>query len=116
MRIGVDAVMGCGRDIFLLKMLIHHLQLIGRVTLNLIDNPLETTLRGQAWLKEEDMGLEGELAQVWKTYLAYLKREHIKLNNEDDELIRYLSKVGGMYTTKLGYSTLFVHGKEGNKW
>jgi hypothetical protein len=43
-RVGVDAIMGCGRDIFLPDEIIQHLQVIGRCTLNLIDNPDDTSL------------------------------------------------------------------------
>eukprot|EP01018_Ginkgo_biloba_P018081 Gb_04379 [translate_table: standard] len=43
-RLGVDAIMGCGQNIFLPEDLVLQLQLLGRCTLDKIANPLDTTL------------------------------------------------------------------------
>jgi hypothetical protein len=75
-RVGEDAIMGCGRDIFLPDEIIQHLQVIGRCTLNLIDSPDDTSLWSQGWRKETDLGL-----QRWDHFLAELKKAHIRLNN-----------------------------------
>jgi len=40
MEIGNYAIMGCHRGIFIPKALIQHLRHLGKVTLNLIDNPI----------------------------------------------------------------------------
>jgi hypothetical protein len=56
-RIKVDAIMGCNRNVFLPRALVHHLQEVGRTTLNLINKPLETTLWKQGWLSSIDLGL-----------------------------------------------------------
>ena len=40
LRIGVHVIIGCGRAIYIPNELFHHLQMIGKVTLNQIVNPL----------------------------------------------------------------------------
>jgi hypothetical protein len=39
-RVGVDSIMGCDRRVFLSNVLIHHLHLIGKATLNIVNKPM----------------------------------------------------------------------------
>ena len=61
-RVGVDAIMGHGRDIFFPHEIIQHLQVIDICTHNLIENPNDTSLWSQGWRKTLDLGLGGNLA------------------------------------------------------
>jgi len=76
-----------GRDIFLLVEIIQHLQVIGICTLNLIDNPDDTSLWFQGYRKVVDLDLEGNLVKRWDPILAELKNAYIGLTNFSDELI-----------------------------
>lgn len=49
-RMGVNSILGYGQHIFLLDHLIHYLQVMGRCTLNRVNNPLETTIYFQGWI------------------------------------------------------------------
>jgi hypothetical protein len=73
-RIGVDAIMGCNRDIFLLGALVQHLCVIGRTPLNLINKPMETTLWKQYWLSSTDLGLDGDFVRYWELFVLELQR------------------------------------------
>ena len=86
-RIGEYSIMGCGRDIFFLEGLVHHLYLIGKVTLNLIDKLVETTLQCQGWLREGDLGLKVEWELDRGNFVTTLERDDIIFCNEDHELI-----------------------------
>jgi len=46
-RVGEDSIMGCLRNIFLPDEIIHHPEVIGKCTLNLIDNLEDTSLWSQ---------------------------------------------------------------------
>eukprot|EP01018_Ginkgo_biloba_P006292 Gb_12492 [translate_table: standard] len=56
-RLGVDAIMGCGQNIFLLEALVLQLQLLRRCTLDKIASPLDTTPWRQGWLTANSLGL-----------------------------------------------------------
>lgn len=60
-RIGVNVMMVCDKSVFLLEYTIQHFPFIGTVTLNTIENHIETSLWSQGWLKDEDLGLQGDL-------------------------------------------------------
>ena len=54
-KVGSDVVVGCKINIFLPGNLFQHLQHIGRCTLILVQNPLDTTLWNQGWLKAHEI-------------------------------------------------------------
>jgi hypothetical protein len=59
-RIDIDAIMGCNRDIILLEELVTHLRDWGNNTLNTIDKPLDTTLWRKGWMISTYLGLTGD--------------------------------------------------------
>jgi hypothetical protein len=85
-RVGVDAIMGFGRDTFLPNEIIQHLHVIGRCTLKLIHSP-DTSAWSQGWRMETNLGLEEIFSQMWDHFLVDLKKALIRLNNSSDELI-----------------------------
>jgi hypothetical protein len=74
--------------------------------LNKFDNPLLTSVWSQGWLQAQALGLEGNWAQCWDGFLAELRKAHVRLRDEDDEIAWAYNKTGGFYTAKLGYTTL----------
>jgi hypothetical protein len=46
-RIGIDALMGCGKKVFFAKNKVLTLQELRRCTSNMVNNPTETTLWSQ---------------------------------------------------------------------
>jgi len=59
-RVGVDAIMGCGNGIFLLVELIQYLQEIGRCTMHLIGYPNITNIWSQGCMYVIYLGLVGD--------------------------------------------------------
>lgn len=60
--------------------------------------------------------LDGDWARQWNTFLSELKKAHIRLNDNPDEIIWELNKHGAFYTTKLGHQALFKHGNDVVAW
>ena len=71
--------MECKINIFLLEDLFQHLQNIGRCTLIFVQNPIDTTLRNQGWLKAHEIGSGEDLTKEGPY-------KSIRLNNDQDEL------------------------------
>jgi hypothetical protein len=105
-RVGVDAIMGCDKRVFLSEALIHHLHLIGKATLNIVNKPRATTLWVQGWLSVEEINVVGDMVVEWKNYIFTLHRAHVRLTQAKDELIWGGNVMGGVYMTKLGYEAL----------
>jgi hypothetical protein len=57
-RVGQDAMDGCGENIFLLEEMITQLQELGVYTLNRATNEANTNIWSQGWSLDEDIGLE----------------------------------------------------------
>lgn len=78
-KIGLDVVMSCNRNILLLKDLVTLLRETSKKTLNLINKPKETSLWRQSWMSSSDVGLEGEFARIWELFVFELHTSHVKL-------------------------------------
>jgi hypothetical protein len=78
-RLGADAIAGCGNDIFLPQELILQLQERGLFKLNHVSNPGITDIWHQGWMSAGMLGLEGEYADLWNTFLSEMDRAHIRL-------------------------------------
>jgi hypothetical protein len=89
--------------ILFLEDLVLHLRETRRMSLNLINKPMETTLWRQGWLNSGDLELNGEFVRYWELFVSELHRDHIRLCENPNELIWSYNKVGGCYLVKLGY-------------
>eukprot|EP01018_Ginkgo_biloba_P003692 Gb_00828 [translate_table: standard] len=81
-RLGVDSIMRCGQNIFLLEALVLQLQLLGRCTLDKITSPLDTTLWRQGSCSRGgilvvDQTLEGKRTyQMYFDHVVWKELEH----------------------------------------
>lgn len=57
-RVGADAIVGCGENIFLQEAIVASLQELGKCTLNKIDDPVATTSWQQGWHSTTGLGLD----------------------------------------------------------
>jgi hypothetical protein len=105
-KVGIDTILGCGEGIFLPKYLILYLHEQGRCKLNKFDNPLLSSVWSQGWLQDQALGLEGSSSQCWDGLLAEIRKEHVRLMDEDDEISWDYNKTRGFYTAKLRYKNL----------
>ena len=66
----------------------------------------------QGWLNADVLGIvEDQDINAWNGYLAILKSNHIRLNNEDDVLVWNQAKTG-KYSPKGGYMHLILEQHE----
>lgn len=52
-NVGMDAIMRCNKDIFLLEEVLQFLNISGRTNLSRISNPLSTTMWKKGWLIDD---------------------------------------------------------------
>jgi len=105
-RVGVDAIMGCGHGVFLPPAFIQFFQDTGRCTLNLFGDHFTTDIWHRGWISAQDLSLDDHHKQVWHTFQTKLHRAHIRLKAVPDDLVWSKKKEGGFYTAKLGYKAL----------
>jgi hypothetical protein len=87
----------CFEDVLLLD-----LQETSRVTLKHFGYPAQTSIWAQGWLSTMDMGLEAQWVNSWDSTHRELRRVHIWLRDEEDELVWAYNYARGYYITKLG--------------
>jgi hypothetical protein len=75
--------------------------------LNQIINPRSTNIWNQGRHSDKTLRLEGDLKIKWDNYIFALQRDHFRLLDLDDELV-WKKSPHGVYTPKLGYTTLSV--------
>jgi hypothetical protein len=85
-RIGTNAIVGCREDIFLPKGLVNQSRMNGLYTLNRIENTEATSIWTQGWSLVEELGLDVIWNQYWSCYTSELQRDHVHLNDKNDEL------------------------------
>lgn len=108
--IRADAILGCGNGIFLPKELTQQLHDQGLFTLNQIVDQDSTDL----W--QHGMGLQRHFSNLWTTYLDELKKGHVRIKEESECLGWWMIKIGGNYTTRLGYIALPSDVRQDTKW
>eukprot|EP00253_Pinus_taeda_P014363 PITA_14363 len=104
-QIGRDPWVGCNESFSLSPGLLRHLESKGIFTLNQVEKVGQSNIWGQAWKSAEDLGLNIRWHNEWSSYINELHRSHVRINNEQDNLIWAHGKTGG-YTPKEGYSFL----------
>jgi hypothetical protein len=77
-RIGSDAIIGCGEDIFLPATIVLHLQELDKCTLNKVDKPQDTTIWSQGWLSDQDLKLEMKWGRYGNLLLQTSSKKGIK--------------------------------------
>lgn len=104
-QIGRDPWVGCNESFALSPGLLRHLESRGLFTLNQVEKVGQSNIWGQAWKSAEDLGLNIRWHHEWSSYINELHRSHVRIKNEQDNLIWAHGKTGG-YTPKEGYSFL----------
>ena len=75
-RVGVDSIICCNMNIYLLEVIINDLWVNGKLTLNQVANLEETTLWRQYWLSTDNIVLEDHLDSTWDLFLFELHKYH----------------------------------------
>jgi hypothetical protein len=57
-------------------------------------------------LSTQELGLNDEMSQGWESFLTELRRAHIRLSGDPNDLVWEMNKTGGDYTAKLNYLSL----------
>ena len=73
---GADAIICCNKNIYLLEVIINDLRVNGKLTLNQVENPKETTLWRHDWLSADNIVLEDHLDSTWDLFLSELHKYH----------------------------------------
>jgi hypothetical protein len=106
-RVGTDSVLGCGENVILSEDLIVSLQDRGICTLNHVRDQNTTTIWEQGWMTAQELSLDGEQTIAWNPYIAVLKGGHVRLKEEADSVAWAKNKSLGLYTSSLGYKSMF---------
>eukprot|EP00253_Pinus_taeda_P030159 PITA_30159 len=109
-RIGRDPWVGCNEDFSLSPGLLRHLDSKGITTLNQVEKVGQSTIWGQAWKDDVDLGIHVRWKAEWEVFIKELQRSNVRIKDEPDCLIWAQSKSGD-YSPKDGY--LFLMGKKG---
>jgi len=104
-RIGLDPWPGSGNAHLLPAGLIRNLNNRGIKYLAQIGDPQRSNIFTQAWVTDRQWHLPEDWSAPWQGYIQALTETHIKLQEEEDELIWAPAK-SGSYTPKLGYLKL----------
>ena len=104
-RIGFDPWPGSGNALILPEGLVLHLNNKDIKYLSQIGDNQHSTIFSQAWITDQQWQLTEEWSIIWKEYIQALIETHIRLREEEDELIWAVSK-SGQYVPKLGYYKL----------
>eukprot|EP00253_Pinus_taeda_P003035 PITA_03035 len=109
-RIGRDPWVGCNEAFSLSPGLLRHLDTKGITTLNQGERVGQSTIWGQAWKDDEELGLNVRWKNEWEGFIKELHRSNVRIKDEPDFLLWAQSK-SGEYSPKDGYS--FLMGKKG---
>eukprot|EP00253_Pinus_taeda_P034216 PITA_34216 len=109
-RIGRDPWIGCNEDFALSPGLLRHLDSKGITALNQVEKVGQSTIWGQAWKDDVDLGIHVRWKAEWEVFIKELQRSNVRIKDEPDCLIWAQSKSGD-YSPKDGY--LFLMGKKG---
>ena len=83
-----------------------HLANRGIWYLSQITDPNRTNWHTQYWLSADDLHIPWAATHCWANYIRALQESHIRLTQQEDQLIWAISPKG-YYTPKLGYLTLY---------
>jgi hypothetical protein len=73
--------------------------------------------RSHDWLTHSDLGLEGDMASEWDSYILMLICNGVSLSNEADTISWTWNKASGVVTVKSAYEALVEqHVKEEPEW
>lgn len=104
-RIGCDPWLGSGNALILPEGLVRYLNSRGIKYLAQIGDQQHSTIFSQAWIIDRQWQLTDEWNSIWKDYIQALTESHIRLKEDEDELIWDVSK-SGHYVPKIGYYKL----------
>lgn len=106
-RIGRDPWVGCNVAFSLSPGFLRHLDSKGITTLNQVEKVGHSTIWGQAWKNDEDLGINIKWKNEWASFIQELHRSNVRLKDEPDQLIWAQGKTGE-YSPKDGYSFLMT--------
>ena len=86
-RIGIDPWPRSGNSHSLPHALLDQLHFHGIYYLNQITYPSVTNIWHQGWHSSASLGLDGGLHMYWENYIFSLREKHIRLTDQDDELV-----------------------------
>eukprot|EP00253_Pinus_taeda_P022843 PITA_22843 len=109
-RIGRDPWVGCNDAFALSPGLLRHLDTKGILTLNQVERVGQSTIWGQAWKNEEDLGINARWKNEWEGFIKEIQRTNVRIKDEPDCLMWAQSK-SGECSPKDGYT--FLMGKKG---
>ena len=101
-RIRIDPWLGCKWRHVLLAPMIDKLHDAGFSVLKDIACLGIVLLQDQGWLHADLFGFVEQEIIIWNNYVALLISSHVRISNEDDQLVWSYSKTG-KYTPKAGY-------------
>lgn len=106
-RIGRDPWVGCNEAFALSPGFLRHLDSKGITTLNQVEKVGHSTIWGQAWKNDEDLGINIRWKNEWASYIQELHRSNVRLKDKPDQLIWAQGKTG-VYSPKDGYTFLMA--------
>jgi hypothetical protein len=114
---GQDPWVGANGQHLLPQNLIDNLHERGFFHLNQIVDDQQTSIWNQGWQDAQAMNLEEHFIVPWNEYIRALKLIHIRINDQEDELLWQLSPFG-VYSPKEGYTFLmsFLHQQVPEWW
>lgn len=109
-RIGIDPWTRSGNSYQLPPDLINYLNNRGIRYIGQLGDHQNSTFLSQAWFSEKNWNIPIEWDRTWQNFLQALTESHVRLNNEDDELIWGHSKKR-QYSSKQGYDIIVADSK-----
>jgi hypothetical protein len=70
--------------------------------LSQVGDPVNTSIWAQEWKSHHELGLDDGFEASWASYTRALKLAHIRLKDQEDELV-WVADPFGIYTPKVGY-------------
>eukprot|EP00253_Pinus_taeda_P018856 PITA_18856 len=107
-HIGIDPWIGCGNAHRLPAQLIALLKNQGVTHIANIADPENSSFFQQAWKTAQELHIPRHWRQDWENFTEALTQVHIKIMQEEDEVIWAFAK-NGKYSPKEGYQKLIQH-------
>jgi hypothetical protein len=105
--VGLDPFVGSGPSFRLSSRLIRHLHYLNIFSLAHINHTSSlNSSRSHDWLTHSDLGLEGDLASEWDSYISMLICNSVSISNEANTISWTCNKALGAFIVKFSYEAL----------
>lgn len=94
--------MGCSDSFALSSGLLTHLDSLGIKSLSQIVSEGQSSIWGQAWKLEDEVGIDPIWREQWQQFIQELRRSNVRLSDKPDSLVWAHSETGS-YSPKAGY-------------